>query len=314
MTTNPPRDDAPNPLKMGGWGPMESDPKSVCNWWLPPQHPLAVICKAETEEAAQAIADALNGRADTPARAGMVKPLVWASDLHGRWIGEPPVKLGTLAFWVFGTPSGGFERHTESGKQLYPTLEAAKAAAQADYAARILAALLPTEAGAIPKMICRNCGADLSVVRVAACCSDPKPDSLGSVPPAAPTDTALVEVLPLVWKDGTFYDDDEGPIYSEAVGAGYTYIAEAVDCTLAEAKVKAQAEYEANIRASLASRAAPTEAQVTVGEDKAASALVPVFEKLHREWAVSKGRDPEKYMSQFSTTATALRALAGGES
>lgn len=61
--TNPPRDDAPDPLKMGGWGPMESDPKSVCNWWLPPQRPLAVICKAETEEAAQAIADALNGLA-----------------------------------------------------------------------------------------------------------------------------------------------------------------------------------------------------------------------------------------------------------
>lgn len=63
-----------DPLNTSGWAPMECDPKSVANWWLPPNHPLATICEAATEEAAQLIADALNERAvraDTPARAGM---------------------------------------------------------------------------------------------------------------------------------------------------------------------------------------------------------------------------------------------------
>lgn len=70
-----------------------------------------------------------------------VKALEWENSLNGRWIGTPPVKLANMAFWVFSC-SEGFKRPAGDGRPLYyRTLEAAKAAAQADYEARILATL-----------------------------------------------------------------------------------------------------------------------------------------------------------------------------
>jgi Lar family restriction alleviation protein len=62
---------------------------------------------------------------------------------------------------------------------------------------------------------------------------------------------APVRVKDLVWDDGEAYDEDEGPITSEAYGAGYCYLAEAIDCTLAEAKAERQAAFEARILAEL---------------------------------------------------------------
>lgn len=59
-----------------------------------------------------------------------------------------------------------------------------------------------------------------------------------------------VRVKPLVWKDEKSFGDE--PTYSEAVGALYTYVAEAVDGdTLDEAKVKAGQRYEAAILSAL---------------------------------------------------------------
>lgn len=77
--------------------------------------------------------------------AARVKPLVWDCDVNGRWVGVPPVKLGNLAFWVFLRGSE-FCRVSKGGWLCYSTLEAAKAAAQEDYEARILAALEGGEA------------------------------------------------------------------------------------------------------------------------------------------------------------------------
>ncbi|MCV9964036.1 hypothetical protein OIU34_19330 [Pararhizobium sp. BT-229] len=54
-------------------------------------------------------------------------------------------------------------------------------------------------------------------------------------------------VKPLDWKDGEAVFTDEGPSYSEAVGAGYTYVAEAVDKPLAESKLDAEGRYLRNI-------------------------------------------------------------------
>jgi hypothetical protein len=70
-----------------------------------------------------------------------VKPMVWDDSLKGRWIGTPPTPLGNMAFWIFHDPSGFWRATTAPGKLYYPTIEAAKAAAQADCAARILAAI-----------------------------------------------------------------------------------------------------------------------------------------------------------------------------
>lgn len=72
-----------------------------------------------------------------------VKPLVWEESLKDRWIGTPDSKLGDLAFWIFRHHDGTLKHATKEGWQFYPTLDAAKAAAQADYEARILAALEP---------------------------------------------------------------------------------------------------------------------------------------------------------------------------
>lgn len=70
-----------------------------------------------------------------------VKPLEWEESLRDRWIGTPVVKLGELAFWIFRHHDGTFKRATKDGWQYFPTLEAAKAAAQADYDSRILSAV-----------------------------------------------------------------------------------------------------------------------------------------------------------------------------
>lgn len=70
-----------------------------------------------------------------------VKPLEWEESLRDRWIGTPVTKLGDLAFWIFRHHDGTFKRATKDGWQYKSTIEAAKAAAQADYEARIIAAL-----------------------------------------------------------------------------------------------------------------------------------------------------------------------------
>lgn len=44
---------------------------------------------------------------------------------------------------------------------------------------------------------------------------------------------------PLEWTDGEALFADEGPTYAEAVRAGYTYVAEAVDKPIAESKLDA---------------------------------------------------------------------------
>lgn len=75
------------------------------------------------------------------AEARKVKPLVWEESLKGRWIGAPAVKLGDLAFWVFQVHDGYMRHVIGQGRVVYRTIEAAKAAAQADYEARILSAL-----------------------------------------------------------------------------------------------------------------------------------------------------------------------------
>lgn len=86
-------------------------------------------------------------RASTAQPVGVrVRKLAWEESVKGRWIGTPPVKLSELAFWVFLRGSE-FGRATKNGWEYYPTLDAAQAAAQADYEHRILAALLP-EGGA----------------------------------------------------------------------------------------------------------------------------------------------------------------------
>ena len=72
-----------------------------------------------------------------------VKPLVWEESVVGRYIGLPPgEKLGDLAYWVF-LSGDRYHRHTKIMRIEYQTLELAQAAAQADYDARIIAALDP---------------------------------------------------------------------------------------------------------------------------------------------------------------------------
>jgi|GEM_PF-3454749 len=76
------------------------------------------------------------------AQAVKVKPLVWEESVRGRFIGTPPnVGLGDLGFWIFRESDGRFKRAKRKGWDYYITLEAAKAAAQADYEARILASV-----------------------------------------------------------------------------------------------------------------------------------------------------------------------------
>lgn len=60
-----------------------------------------------------------------------------------------------------------------------------------------------------------------------------------------------LKIKPLVWKDSGVFSFDEGPTYSEAVGAGFTYIAEAIGCTLEVAKADREKEYEKTILSAI---------------------------------------------------------------
>ncbi len=63
-----------------------------------------------------------------------VKPLVWEENASGVWAGSPPAKLSDLVFWVF-VQDGSYIHPYSGGKETHPTLEAAKAAAEAHYTA-----------------------------------------------------------------------------------------------------------------------------------------------------------------------------------
>jgi len=78
---------------------------------------------------------------DIPAVAPAVRALEWEESVKGRWIGTAPVKLGNLAFWIFQSENGYLRHIAGQGAVTSPTLEAAQLSAQADYEARILAAL-----------------------------------------------------------------------------------------------------------------------------------------------------------------------------
>ena len=67
--------DARREIPAGGWSTMEIEPRFVCNWHLPPDHPHAVICEASTIDAAETIAQALNGRAERDALKAEVERL-----------------------------------------------------------------------------------------------------------------------------------------------------------------------------------------------------------------------------------------------
>lgn len=69
-----------------------------------------------------------------------VKPLVWECEAGWRWKGTPPDGFfSSVAKWVWRLPNGGF-KHAGS-KDVFTAVEAAKAAAQADYETRIRSAL-----------------------------------------------------------------------------------------------------------------------------------------------------------------------------
>lgn len=72
------------------------------------------------------------------ARRMKVKGLEWTEEEKWRFIGRPPEKMGDFCFWVLETNSG-WKVAGKEGK--YGTAREAKAAAQADYERRILAAL-----------------------------------------------------------------------------------------------------------------------------------------------------------------------------
>lgn len=64
-------------ILTSGWGTSEAEPKCVTNWWYPPSHPLACICEAETEEAAEHIAQALNSNATVDALREALERMVY---------------------------------------------------------------------------------------------------------------------------------------------------------------------------------------------------------------------------------------------
>jgi hypothetical protein len=97
--------------------------------------------KAQRQIAAYIKRMAAQSAAQIIAHDTTVRPMEWEESVKGRWIGTPPVKLGDLAFWIFQSEKGYIRHIPCQGAVVYPTLEAAKAAAQADYAASILAAL-----------------------------------------------------------------------------------------------------------------------------------------------------------------------------
>jgi hypothetical protein len=104
-----------------------------------------------------------------PAVAPGVRALKWEESVKGRWIGTAPVKLGNLAFWIFQSENGYLRHIAGQGAVTSPTLEAAKAAAQADYEARILAAL-DTPAPAMGELV-EALRAQASWVRAALNCA-----------------------------------------------------------------------------------------------------------------------------------------------
>lgn len=71
----------------------------------------------------------------------LVKPLVWEDQNGGRWIGTPVTRLADLAFWIFLGGDMRFKRVGRSGWEYYSHLQPAQAAAEADYRAKIAAAL-----------------------------------------------------------------------------------------------------------------------------------------------------------------------------
>lgn len=167
-------------VNRGEFGDVWKTPDRVAKEWVK-------LCQsAET-----------NRRADQPARAGMVKPLVWHDCTDGtshdhdcQYEVEQEGKMWKLRRGV----TGGTPYMMHCGSR-----EAAKAAAQADYERRILAALLPTEAGAEP-VAWQIKGTDgtwryIEMPKTArAMGREIRP--LYATPPAAPTDnTALVEAL-----------------------------------------------------------------------------------------------------------------------
>ncbi|MCZ7861334.1 hypothetical protein O9X98_07990 [Agrobacterium salinitolerans] len=64
---------------------------------------------------------------------------------------------------------------------------------------------------------------------------------------ALPAAKPAFAIKPLEWKDGETVFTDEGPSYSEAVGAGYTYVADSFGQPLSESKLDAEGRYLKNI-------------------------------------------------------------------
>lgn len=175
-----------------------------------------------------------------PARGVGVRPLVWEESVKGRWIGTPVVKLGDLAFWVFHREDGTFMRATKDGGKQYPTLDAAKAAAQADYEARILSALepapAPTDAAQDDDPECTDCGGTGITYQTERRCA------------CQPTDAAHA---PFRIEDMTLADLMRDPLY-EAATTPATDAAQAREAALREA-----AEVCAGIRQRIANGPMP---------------------------------------------------------
>jgi hypothetical protein len=100
----------------------------------------------------------------------LCKRLVWEQSIAGRWIGTPPVKLGDLAFWIFMRHNGYIRHVVNQGTLVYPSLAAAKAAAEADYRARIAEAIrLDLITGLVEALEdvhrhCQNSGIEIATV------------------------------------------------------------------------------------------------------------------------------------------------------
>lgn len=112
-------------------------------------------------------------RADTPARAGMgaVKPLVWkrfTEDGMDCWISDGMGQTYEAAVDVDGQAYWGLFRRVDRPMVDASSLEAAKAAAQADYERRILAALQPGEAQGADA-VADNAALVDAVARAASC-------------------------------------------------------------------------------------------------------------------------------------------------
>ena len=80
----------------------------------------------------------------------LIKPLEWDDSLKGRWIGAPQVKFANYARWIFQVDGQFHYVNNDKVLAKYPTLAAAQAAANADNAARVLAAI---ETNAIAELV-----------------------------------------------------------------------------------------------------------------------------------------------------------------